>query len=262
MTTKMKVVAYTRVSTDEQFTVSQLTEIENYCKMKGYEIVKVFPDEISGKVDPEERPRFREMLEFCEKTGIKTVVMYDLTRFYRADNPLDALIKMRKFMDDYGILIEFVAEPQFEDPLFAELWRFIKSFIATYERRMISLRTKYGLARVRREGRLFHRPTILHYFAYLYTNKPLPRTEEERKGMFRKLSLEDLKFASRAFLIIVEKYWNDKKYPKTLISQVLKENDPIFRRLYEVFPQAPKSYYAYKKAIELARSLTLGESKP
>ena len=78
--------------------------------------------------------------------------------------------------------------------------------------------------------------------------------------MFRKLSLEDLKFASRAFLIIVEKYWNDKKYPKTLISQVLKENDPIFRRLYEVFPQAPKSYYAYKKAIELARSLTLGES--
>jgi len=53
-----------------------------------------------------ERPVFREMLNFCKKNNIRAVVMYDLTRFYRAKNPLEALNLLKEVSKD--VFIDFV----------------------------------------------------------------------------------------------------------------------------------------------------------
>ena len=58
---------------------------------------------------------------------------------------------LRKIMDEYNVLVDFDREPEIEDPLLAELWRFLKSWIVAYERLQISLRTRYGLMRVKKE---------------------------------------------------------------------------------------------------------------
>jgi DNA invertase Pin-like site-specific DNA recombinase len=249
----MRVVVYTRVSTDEQIPESQMVEVEKYCRDKGYTIVKVFEEkDVSGAIDPLDRPVFREMLEFVKREGITTIVMYDITRFYRPERPMDAMIRLREIMERYGVVIEFVAEPQIQDPMLEELWRFLKSFIAGYERRMIAQRTKYGIERVKREGRLYHRPTLLHYFAYVYFGKPKP--EGNTEGIFRELSPEELEYAARIFVMTIDRHRRDTTWSS--LPFVLVEKEPIFRELYNYFPHAPKSPQAYKRAYMLAKSIT------
>lgn len=252
----VRVVVYTRVSTDEQNPRSQLTEIKRYCEEKGYTIVRIFSDEgVSGSIDPLNRPAFREMLEFVRKNNIPVIVMYDLTRFYRAPSPLMALARYNDIMEKYHVLIEFVAEPQIQDPLLSELWRFMKSFIASYERLMISQRTKYGLKRVKEEGRLYHRPTLLHYFAYVYAGfekPPEDREERERAVIFRQLDPETLRVAARALVALVERA--RRNYPWSAVPAVL-ASDPLIQTMYEYFPWAPRSPEAWRRAYEQAKKL-------
>ena len=147
----MKAVVYARVSTDEQNPRSQLEEVLRYAEERGYEVVRVFEENVSGSVDPFQRPGFTKLLEFLKSQDVDVVVMYDLTRFYRAASPTDALNKLRRVIDEYQVLVDFAREPEIEDPLFRELWMFIKSWFATYERLQASIRTRYGLARLRKE---------------------------------------------------------------------------------------------------------------
>lgn len=148
----VKAVAYTRVSTDEQNPQSQLQVVLDYVKQRGYELVKVFEEHCTGAIPPLSRPVFKEMLEFVKENGVDVIVLYDLTRFYRGESPVRALQMIREIMDDYNVLIEFAREPEIEDPLLKELWLFIKSWFSTYERLQISLRTTYGLRRLKQEG--------------------------------------------------------------------------------------------------------------
>ena len=131
----VKAVIYTRVSTDEQNPQSQLQVVMDYAKERGYEVIKTFDDYISGSVDPFKRPGFRKLLEFLKKNGdIDAIVMYDLTRFYRAKSPTEALNRLRKIIEEYNVLVDFAREPVVEDPLLKELWMFIKSWFSSYER--------------------------------------------------------------------------------------------------------------------------------
>jgi len=52
----MKAVVYSRVSTEEQTPESQLQVVLDYADRRGYEVVKIFEENISGSIDPLERP--------------------------------------------------------------------------------------------------------------------------------------------------------------------------------------------------------------
>ena len=234
----MDAVAYIRVSTDEQNPQGQLKVLEQYAKDKGYKIVRVFEENVSGSVPPLERKVFREMLDFCRKNRIRAILMYDLTRFYRAESPLEALNLLKALPKDYGIFIDFAREPQIEDPFLKELWDFIKSWFASYERLQISTRTKYGMMRLRSQGKLYHRPTIIHYFAATLFDKEL-----------EDLTQEDLERAKQQFIAIVSKYWYDRRFKKYQIAHILKDYETIFRKMYERFPQAPTSYNVFWKIM-------------
>ena len=233
----MKAVIYTRVSTDEQNPRSQLGVVLEYCKRRGYEAVKVFEENISGSVDPLQRPIFKEMLSFVKANNIEIVVMYDLTRFYRAKSPIEALNKLRKIIDDYEIFIDFAREPEIEDPLLKELWLFIKSWFSSYERLQISLRTKYGLSRLKSEGKLYHKPSIAHYYASWLYNKP-----------FNELDKREIEMAKRQLIQVVLKYWRNPSIKKTHIGKILEQNE--LREMYIRFPQAPRSYLTFLRLIK------------
>lgn len=234
----IQAVIYTRVSTDEQDPKAQRLVVQEYAAQRGYEVVKVFEDQgISGAVDPLERPAFKEMLNFVKQHDIEVVLIYDLTRFYRAASPTEALNKLRRIIGEYGILIEFAREPEIEDPLLRELWMFIKSWFATYERLQISLRTKYGLAKVKKEGKLYHRPTLAHFYAaVLFDKEPEEVTREE------------LELARRKLRNIIRKYW-DGPYKKIELWKVLAQAE--LKEVYERFPErAPKTYWAFYKYVK------------
>ena len=233
----MRCVVYIRVSTEEQNPKGQLQVVLDYCRQKGYEVLERFEENISGGVDPFRRPRFREMLDYVRANWVDVIVMYDLTRFYRAPSPTEALNRLRRLVDEYGVLVDFAREPEIEDPLLRELWMFIKSWFATYERLQASLRTRYGLARLRREGRLYHKPSIEHYYAAWLYNKD-----------FKQLTKGEVETARRQLVSIVLKYWKNPAYKRTKIGEILANNE--LRGMYERFPKAPKSYLTFYRLLQ------------
>ncbi|MEQ9715945.1 MAG: recombinase family protein [Candidatus Asgardarchaeia archaeon] len=233
----MKAVAYTRVSTDEQNPKSQLQVVLEYAKQRGYEVIRTFEENISGSIDPFERPIFQKLLNYIKTNGIEVIVMYDLTRFYRAASPTDTLNKLRKIMEEYKVLVDFAREPEVEDPLLKELWMFIKSWFSSYERLQISLRTRYGMQRVKREGRLYHKPSIVHYFAaWLFNKEP------------GEVSKEELSKAEEELRAIVSKYWNMSEIKRTKIVELLAKNE--LKEMYSRFPKAPKSFITFYRFME------------
>jgi DNA invertase Pin-like site-specific DNA recombinase len=236
----MDVVAYLRVSTDMQDINAQKTAIYNYAKERGYNIVKEYFDEdVSGKVRIFDRPSFKQLLQFVSENGITRVLVYDLTRLGRYD-PLDLLNDIRQVQSQYNIIFEFVNEPQIEDPMFKKLWEFIKSWYSEFERLQISNRTRYGLQKLKEQGKLYHRPSILHYYACTLFNKNL-----------NELTRDDVEKAKKILKQYIDSYLvNNVK--KTKIPELLMKNElkPVYLR----FPKAPKnpmSIYQFLKKEKL-----------
>jgi len=67
-----KVALYCRVSTStkDQTTENQLRELNSYCDRMGYEVVKVYEDEVSGAKSRESRPAYNEL---CKDAFLKKV---------------------------------------------------------------------------------------------------------------------------------------------------------------------------------------------
>jgi len=239
MSSQIKAVVYSRVSTDEQNPKSQLQVVLDYCSKKGYSIVKVFEENISGSVNPFERPKFREMLDFIRGNPVDVLVMHDITRFYRPppDKVHEALSLLNSLMKEYNVLVEFVSEPEIEDPMLSELWRFLKSWIAGYERLQIQLRTKYGIMRRKREGKWVGKPSLVVYYAAWIYNKDI-----------RDLTMEEIKAAERQLKGIIMKYWSSPVIKKKMIPQLLARNE--LAGLYERFPKAPRTYLTLLRIIK------------
>ena len=233
----VEAVAYIRISTDEQNPKNQLLILEQYAREKGYRIVKVYEEHVSGVTNPLERPVFKDMLDFARRNGIKAILMHDITRFYRSESPTEALSLLKQITKEF--FVDFAREPEIPDPMLKELWSFIKSWFASYERLQISARTKAGILRLKKEGKLFHRPTILHYFAATLFNKQISELTEE-----------DLEKAKRQFVSIVSKYWYDKRFKKHQIAFILKDYEEIFKKMYNRFPNAPTSYNAFWRIMK------------
>ena len=219
----VKAVAYTRVSTNEQNPQSQLQVVLDYIEQRGYELVKVFEEHCTGAIPPLNRPVFKEMLKSVKENGVEVIVLYDLTRFYRGESPVRALQMIREIMDDYNILIEFAREPEIEDPLLKELWLFIKSWFSTYERLQISLRTTYGLRRLKQEGKLYHKPSIVHYYASAIFGKDLAELTKEEVERAREKSCKSTGTGHTRRLKSV-KYWHKPNLRSSTINSLTPPN--------------------------------------
>ncbi len=82
----IKAVIYSRVSSEgtRQDTERQTTELIEYSKKMGYELVGVYEEKISGYKKNEDRPVFSKMLEEIEKGTIDKVLVWELSRIGRS----------------------------------------------------------------------------------------------------------------------------------------------------------------------------------
>ena len=235
---KLRAIVYSRVSTEKQDPKAQLQAILDYAKRKNYRIIRIFEESISGSVPPLERPVFREALLFAKKNGINVILLYDLTRFYRAESPSEAVQTLKNIMKEYGVVFDFVREPEIEDPHIRELFEFLKLWYASLERWNISLRTRYGLQKLKAQGKLYHRPTLPYYYGAWLFDKKSPK----------ELSKEEVEVAKRQLRAIILKYWNDPAVKKREIGEVLAKNE--LREMYIRFPKAPKSYWSILRFLK------------
>ena len=80
----MKVVILNRVSTDKQNFQRQSEELNNYCKIKGWEVVGEFSEIISGYTPNQLREGLNEMFRFLEENReVKKVLCWEVSRIGR-----------------------------------------------------------------------------------------------------------------------------------------------------------------------------------
>ena len=142
-----KVALLLRVSTNAQDYEYQHTTLSELCDRKGWEIVKVFANKISGAKKNEDRREIMELLDYVQNNHVDRVIATEISRIGR--NTLEALKtieilnenKVNLYLANYNIE---TLNPNGDVNPIARLILTICLEISSYERNLIRFRMKAG----------------------------------------------------------------------------------------------------------------------
>ena len=162
---KSKAVIYRRVSSTAQTTRgdglgSQETRCREYARMRGYEIVQVFTDDMSGSAV--DRPGVKAMLAFLKKhrSNPHVILVDDISRLARS---VSAHIELRAAITLAGGRLESPTL-EFNDDADSELQEYILATVAQHQRRKNAEQTKNRMrARVMNGYWVFQAPVGYRY---------------------------------------------------------------------------------------------------
>jgi DNA invertase Pin-like site-specific DNA recombinase len=138
---------------------NQLLQLRDYCRAKGWEVVGEYVDRLSGKRS-DNRREFQRLLREASQHRFDVLVVWALDRLSREG--VHATFDHIKRLKGYGVEFESFQEQHFRTTGPAgELMVAIAAWIAEQERIRLSERTRAGLARARKEGRIGGRPRLL-----------------------------------------------------------------------------------------------------
>lgn len=151
----MNVVAYCRVSTADQSTDLQVTELTAYAARMNWTLTEVYQDQISGSKD--RRPGLDRLMEDARMRRFDAVLVWKLDRFGRS---LSQLIDNVQKLDGYGV--RFLSSTENIDtnhgsPIGKLMLHLFASF-AEFERGLIRERVNAGVREAQRRGKHCGRP--------------------------------------------------------------------------------------------------------
>lgn len=151
------VYGYVRVSSKSQNYDLQVESIKAFCKMRDYNLVKIFGDRQSGK--DMDRVEFKKMvstlIEMENPQLIDTLVVTKLDRVGRSVSDLVGFIKMLAANSiDFATTLESIDTTNSQGRLFFH----IMSALAEYERELINERTDAGLRKYLANGGRMGKP--------------------------------------------------------------------------------------------------------
>jgi DNA invertase Pin-like site-specific DNA recombinase len=155
--TTIRCCLYARISTNDgrQDTENQLSQLREYAARQGYQVVYEYIDQASGKTS--ERDAFKQLFDGASRRAFDIVLVWALDRFTR-EGVLETFEHIRR-LTNYGVAFESYTEQHFRTTGPAgELMLAVAAWVSKQERLRISDRTKAGLARARRQGKVPGRP--------------------------------------------------------------------------------------------------------
>ena len=151
----MKTAVYLRVSSNEQSTDNQFPALEAYAKNRSYEIVRVYEEEESAWKSGHQR-ELANLMADARQRRFQAVLVWALDRLSR-EGALAILSLVHK-LSIYGVKVLSYQESWTEAPgQLGELLFAIAGWVAKMESERRSERTKAGLARAVREGKVLGR---------------------------------------------------------------------------------------------------------
>jgi site-specific DNA recombinase len=144
---------YIRVSTQDQaqhgFSLdAQEDSLQNYAKVLGYEIFKIYRDEGKSAKDLN-RPEMINLLKDAQERKFQAIFIYKLDRFSRSLKDLILTIdKLKEWGIDFISLQDKIETASASGKL---MFQIIGAF-AEFERNIIGDRTKFGMERKAKEG--------------------------------------------------------------------------------------------------------------
>jgi DNA invertase Pin-like site-specific DNA recombinase len=157
----MRVALYARVSLPgksldkSQNPENQLEQLREFVRGSKWELVHEYIDRMSGKGS--DRPQFKKLFTDAYQRKFDLVVFWALDRFSR-EGVLATLNHLQR-LSSYGVNWRSFQEPYFDScGPFKDAVISIMASLARIERERISERTKAGLERARRAGKVLGRP--------------------------------------------------------------------------------------------------------
>jgi DNA invertase Pin-like site-specific DNA recombinase len=155
MTRKARVGLYVRVSTNEQNTEGQETELKEYAKRRGWEVAKIYRDMMSGVKNS--RPALDELMADARRGKLGVVLVWRFDRFARSvSHLLSALEEFR------ALGVEFVSVREQIDTSTptGKMVFTVLGAVAELERSLIGERVRMGVQNARKKGKQLGRPPI------------------------------------------------------------------------------------------------------
>ncbi|MDQ3766909.1 MAG: recombinase family protein [Actinomycetota bacterium] len=161
MTKATRVAIYLRVSKDDgsQETDNQLLQLREFCEgWDGHELVAEYVDRESGTRGRRERRGFDRMFADAARRRFDVLLFWALDRFSREG--IRKTIAYLERLDECGVSFKSYTEPflDTDNELIAHIVLGVTSYYAQQEALRISDRTKAGLERARRSGKVLGRP--------------------------------------------------------------------------------------------------------
>jgi DNA invertase Pin-like site-specific DNA recombinase len=152
----MRVALYARVSTLEQDAGMQLQDIQEFCRIRSFELVDEYVDAgVSGSKDS--RPQLNRLMNDARKRRFDAVVVWKLDRFGRS---LKHLVNALDELQAVGVaFISYKESLDLSTPA-GKLMFHVIAAMAQFERELIRERTKAGVAFARSKGKHIGRPKL------------------------------------------------------------------------------------------------------
>ena len=148
------VAIYARVSTKEQSTETQVTQLTAYCQSRGWTDIAVFRDDgISGVRD--NRPELDKLRERMLHGEFSSVVVSKMDRLGRS---LGMILRFWDEADAAGARVIVIDQGIDTSTPAGRLQRNMLAALAEFERELILERTRAGIARARALGKKFGAP--------------------------------------------------------------------------------------------------------
>lgn len=160
-TKPVRVATYYRVSKDDgsQETDNQLLQLREFCeRWESHVLVAEYVDRESGTRGRRERKDFDRMFADAARHRFDVLLFWALDRFSREG--ISKTIPYLQRLDDCGVAFKSYTEPflDTDNELIAHIVLGVTSYYAQREALRISDRTKAGLERARRHGKVLGRP--------------------------------------------------------------------------------------------------------
>jgi len=158
MTTKVALYCRVSTSTKDQTTENQLRELTAYCDRMGYEITKIYEDEVSGAKAREKRPAYNEMCQDAFLKKFDVIVGWDVSRFGRS---LKEFVSFLSEMDEKQIGVVAVKNGLDTVSSSGRMMMKMIGVLEEWNREMLISRTNAGLRRTVANGTKLGRKSVL-----------------------------------------------------------------------------------------------------
>jgi DNA invertase Pin-like site-specific DNA recombinase len=160
-TAKVPVAILVRVSTNRQETDRQISDLTQYAAQKGYNVVEICCETISGRADENERQGLARAKELAASGAVKKVLVHEISRLARKSSIVHKFVET---LEECGVSLYWHAQG-FETLLengrrnpSAAIMLAILAETARSEIETLVERIKSGLAEAKRKGKVLGRP--------------------------------------------------------------------------------------------------------
>ena len=154
----MKCGVYVRVSTNKQETDNQLSQLRDFAVSVGWQVVVEYVDQVSGKHS--DRAEFKRMFQDASRRKFDGLLFWSLDRLSR-EGALETLQHLNR-LTGYGVQWRSLTEQYLDSTgMFRDAVISILAVVAKQERVRLSERTRAGLERARKQGKVLGRPRAI-----------------------------------------------------------------------------------------------------